>query len=245
MNGWKHAGILAHSAEGAALCFRTFCQEGFRALGEHEHPDVTLTATAMARSMEAWESGDHATIRGILLEGVQRLASAGAHFFVCPDNTAHIALEVDGAPFPIPCLHIADVVAERAKQDGRRKVGLLGTKYLVRSEVYPAALASRGIEAVRPDARSIELVSRVIFGELVNGVFTEESRKAFIAIIHNFAAQGCDAVGLVCTEIPLLVTPDVSPLPLLDSTRLQAASALRIAIGQEPLPTWRCDGAPR
>ena len=98
----KHLGILAHSAEGAALCFRTFCQEGFRELGEHQHPDVTLDCIAMARSMPAWDAGDYAAIRATLAESVQRLARAGAEFFVCPDNTAHQALELrtrDAVPF--------------------------------------------------------------------------------------------------------------------------------------------------
>src|SRR5262249_37762496 len=84
----RHLGILAHSAEGAALCFRSFCQEGFRELGPHEHPDVTMDCIALARSMPAWERGDHGAIRDTLAESVDRLARAGADFFVCPDNTA-------------------------------------------------------------------------------------------------------------------------------------------------------------
>jgi hypothetical protein len=82
----RHLGVLAHSSEGAALCFLTFCQEGFRELGAHQHPDVTMDCIAMGRSMPAWEAGEHQSIRATLAESVERLARSGAEFFVCPDN---------------------------------------------------------------------------------------------------------------------------------------------------------------
>jgi aspartate racemase len=234
-----HAGILAHSAEGAALCFRTFCQEGFRRLGPHEHPDVTLDCIALARSMSAWESGDHAMIRNTLALSVRRLAAAGADFFVCPDNTAHMALELPGTDLAIPGLHIAEVVAERAARHGYRRIGVLGTKYLMDGPIYPRVLASRGIAVEVPDQDDRRTVSQIIFDELVNGVITDSSRKTYIQIIDRLSACGCDAVALVCTEIPLLVTPDISPLPTLDSTRLLARAAVEVAIGARPMPTWR------
>ncbi len=234
-----HLGIVAHSAEGAALCFRTFCQEGFRELGPHEHPDVTLDFIALARSMPAWENGDHDTIRRTLSVSVDRLARAGADFFVCPDNTAHQALERPGPEFALPGLHIAEVVADRAALDGRTRVGVLGTGFLMNGPVYPRALAERGIACEVPEERDRQTVSRIIFEELVNGVFTETSRNSYVRVIEELAARGCDAVALACTEIPLLVTPEVSPLPTLDSTRLLARAAFEAAVGHRPLPVWR------
>jgi aspartate racemase len=235
----KHLGILAHSVEGASLCLRAFCQEGFRELGEHQHPDVTLDAVALARSMPAWDAGNYAAVREILAQSVERLSRAGAEFFVCPDNTAHIALEHDGPSLPLPGLHIAEVVAERARADGRRRVGVLGTRYTMAGPVYPRALAARGVAAEVPDPRERELIHRVIFEELVNGVFDARSRREYVRVIAGLAERGCDAVALVCTEIPLLVAPEDSPLPTLDSTRLLARAAFEVAIGQQPLPTWR------
>ncbi|GAA1861008.1 aspartate/glutamate racemase family protein [Actinomadura bangladeshensis] len=235
----RHLGILAHSAEGAALCFRAFCQEGFRELGPDDHPDVTLDLIALARSMPAWEAGDHDAVRAILAESVRRLAAAGADFFVCPDNTAHLALERPGDDLALPGLHIARVVADRAARDGRTRVGVLGTRYTMDGPVHPRELAARGIAAEVPDAADRETVHRIIFDELVNGVFTEESRREYVRIIGRLADRGCDAVALVCTEIPLLVTPGVSPLPTLDSTRLLARAAFDAAVERRPLPTWR------
>ncbi|GAA2161622.1 aspartate/glutamate racemase family protein [Actinomadura napierensis] len=235
----EHLGILAHSAEGAALCFRAFCHEGFRELGPDDHPDVTLDLIALARSMPAWAAGDHDAVRAILAESVRRLAAAGATFFACPDNTAHMALERLRDDLALPALHIAQVVAGRAARDGRRRVGVLGTRYTMDGPVYPRELAAHGIEAVVPDAADRARVHEIIFAELVNGVVTEESRREYVRIIERLAGRGCDAVALVCTEIPLLVTPEVSPLPTLDSTRLLARAAFETAAGRAPLPSWR------
>jgi aspartate racemase len=235
----RHLGVLAHSAEGAALCFLAFCQEGFRRLGPHQHPDVTLDCIALARSMPAWDEGDHRTIRETLSISVQRLARAGADFFVCPDNTAHMALEQPGPELALPGLHIAEVVAEQAARDGRRRVGVLGTSYLMDGPLYPRAFASRGIAAELPGRDDRRLVNAVIFDELVNGVVTEAARREYLRVIGQLAARGCDAVALVCTEIPLLVMPDASPLPTLDSTRLLAHAAFDVAVGDAALPAWR------
>jgi aspartate racemase len=235
----RHLGILAHSIEGATLCFRAFCHQGFRELGPHDHPDVTLDCIAMARSMPAWEAGDTAPIRPILGASVERLAAAGADFFVCPDNSAHLALEEPGPPFALPGLHIAEVVADRAARDGRRRVGVLGTRFTMEGPIYPRELARRGIAAEIPEAGARAVLHRIIFDELVNGVFTAESRRAYVEVIEALAERGCDAGALVCTEIPLLIAPDDSPLPTLDSTRLLAEAAFEVSVERRPPPAWR------
>jgi aspartate racemase len=235
----KHLGLLAHSTEGAALCFRTFCQEGFRRIGPHDHPDVTIDCIAMARSMAAWDAGDYLPIRSTLARSADRLARAGADFFVCPDNTAHLALEQPGADLALPGLHIAEVVAQQAARDGQRRVGVLGTRYTMDGPVYPAALAACGIAAEMPEPDDRALINKIIFDELVNGVFTDRSRAEYVRVIAQLADRGCDAVALVCTEIPLLVTPEVSPVPTLDSTRLLARAAFGVAVEERAMPTWR------
>lgn len=235
----KHIGILGHSFEGATLCFRTACLEGVKHSGPHMHPHITMTCSPMGLVLEAWEHGDNRKLRAFFMDDVKKLAAAGCEFFVCPDNTAHIALESDGEPFPIPSLHIGEVVAEQAKRDGRTKVGILGTKYTMAGPVYPGALGRRGIDWAVPDEADRKLIDDIIFNELCLGVFADESRDAYVQIIGKLKAEGCDAVALVCTEIPLLITQDVSPLPILDSTRLLAAAAVEVALGERPMPEWR------
>ena len=235
----RHVGILGHSVEGASLCLRALCQRAFEELGPHRHPDVTLDVIEMARSMAAHESGDHGAVRAILAESARRLARAGAEFFACPDNTAHMALEAHGPAFELPGLHIVEVVAEEAARRGYRRVGILGTKYTMTGPLYPRALSARGLAFEVPEDVERRLIDDIIFGELVNGVFTAESRRRYVEIIAGLRERGCDAAALVCTEIPLLVGPGDSPLPTLDSTRLLAEAAFEVAIGRRALPSWR------
>jgi aspartate racemase len=232
-----HIGILAHSADGAALCFLEIVRESARRLGAHEHPEITLSILPMGPTLEHYEDNDLAAARDYLSRTAQRLADAGCDFFVCPDNTAHIALEVPRKPLPLPGLHIAEIVAERATADGRTTVGLLGTRWTMEGSVYPAAFVRHGIGMRTPPPADRALVDDVIFRELCQGVLSDASRAEYVRIIEGLKAEGCDAVALSCTEIPLLITPEVSPLPTLDSTRLLARAAVAAALG-ERTPTW-------
>jgi aspartate racemase len=231
-----HIGILAHSADGAALCFLEMVREGARRLGAHEHPEITMSILPMGPALEWYRDGDLERVRVHLTQSARRLADAGCDFLVCPDNTAHIALERPGDPLPLPALHIAEIVAERARADGRRCVGLLGTRWTMEGPVYPGAFARCGIGMKTPPAEDRALVDRVIFDELTQGRITDASRGEYLRIIR--ALEGCDAVALSCTEIPLLVTPEVSPLPTLDSTRLLAHAAVDAALSGRT-PAWR------
>jgi aspartate racemase len=235
----KHIGILAHSFEGATLCFRTACLEGVKRLGPHMHPHITMTCSPMALVLEAWERGDNEKLREFFMEDAKKLAAAGCDFFVCPDNTAHIALESEGEQFPIPGLHIGEVVAEQAAAGGRKKVGILGTKYTMTGPVYPGALGRRGIDWAVPNESDLKIVDDIIFDELCLGVVSDDARDAYVNVIDKLKADGCDAAALVCTEIPLLITQEVSPLPILDSTRLLAAAAVEVSLGERPMPEWR------
>lgn len=235
----KHIGILAHSAEGATLCYRTAWLEGVRRLGDHNHPEITLTGVAMHHALPAWERGDLDQVRHLFVQDMIKLEAAGSDFFILPDNTAHIALEAPGEPFPIPCLHIAEVVAGQARSDERRRIGILGTKWTMEGRVYPAAFERAGLEWEIPDPEDRQIIHRVIFEELCLGVFTDSSRAEYVRIIRSLAERGCDAVALVCTEIPLLITAETSPLPILDSTRLLARAAVAVAVGECPMPNWR------
>jgi len=227
----QHIGIVACSAEGAALCYRTICVEGAGLVGRHAHPEVSMHTYSLAQYMEPIYRNDWAAVGNLMLASAEKLASIGADFVICPDNTIHQALPHIESRSSLPWLHIADVVAEEAVRRGFRRLGLTGTKYLVESEVYPERLAKRRLDYARPDATEREECNRIIFDELVNSVVTPESVAAFQRIIARLKADGCDAVVLGCTEIPLIINDANSPLPALDSTRLLARAALRRAVG--------------
>lgn len=235
----RHAGLLAHSPDGSALAYLEYCRAGFAKNGDHRHPPITLDYIAMGESMPAWDAGDYASVRAKLAISVERLAKADCAFFFCPDNTAHIALEFAGPPLALPGLNIADVVADEAVRRGFKKVGVLGTRYTMDGPVYRRAFGARCIADAVPNAVDRETVNRIIFDELVSGVVTDPSRRAYCDVIDRLKAGGCDAVALVCTEIPLLITPEVSSLPTLDSTRLIAKAAFDVANGERAMPAWR------
>jgi aspartate racemase len=223
----KHIGIVACSAEGAALCYRTLCAEAPAFMGEHLHPEVSLHTHALGEYMVPIRSGDWHAVAELMLSSARKLAQIGAELAICPDNTIHQAFDLVAANSPIPWLHIAEAVALEARQRGFKSLGILGTKYLMTGPVYPEVLRKSGIVCEIPAEHDRELINTIIFKELVNGHFEEQSRKYFNGVIGKLRDRGCDAVVLGCTEIPLLVDPADCPLPTLDSTRLLARAALR------------------
>jgi aspartate racemase len=225
-----HVGVVGCSAEGAALCYRTLCVEGAAFMGApHAHPEVSTHTHSLATYVDCLDRGDLEGVAQLMLSSAAKLAAAGASFLVCPDNTIHQAMHLVLPRSPLPWLHIAEVVAAQAAARGFRRVGVLGTRWLVDSEVYPQALAAAGLEAVKPDAQERAELGRIIMDELVRGVCNPASTALLQRTIDGLKARGCDAVVLGCTELPLVLNDGNSALPTLDSTRLLARAALRRA----------------
>jgi len=222
----KHIGIVGCSAEGAALCYRTICTEAPAVLGRaHAHPEVSMHTHSLADYVACLEAGDLAGVAALMLSSAEKLAKAGADFLICPDNTIHQALPLVLPRSPLPWLHIAEVVAEEAVRRGYRRLGLLGTRWLVESDVYPAALAARGLECLRPSPADRAASDRVIMDERVQGKFTAEGLAIHQRVIGRLKEEGAEAVILGCTEIPLILNDGNSVLSTLDSTRLLARAA--------------------
>jgi aspartate racemase len=225
----EHIGIVACSAEGAALCYRTICADGARLLGPHAHPEVSMHTPSFAQYLLCLDRGDLRGVGELMLASAKKLASIGADFLICPDNTIHQAFEYVEPRSPRPWLHIAEVVAAEASARGFRRLALAGTRWLVDSDVYPQKLAARGLQCVRPDDADRDESNHIIMDELVYGVCKPDSIAYFQTMIGRLKDKGCDAVILGCTEIPLIIGDANSPLPTLDSTRLLARAALRRA----------------
>ena len=227
----KHIGIVGCSAEGAALCYRTICLEAEQLMGRHAHPEVTMHTIALAEYMKPIEAGaGWGSVAELMLRSAETLKRAGADFLICPDNTIHEAMPFVLPRSLLPWLHIAEEVGKEAKRRGFKKLGITGTKFLVSGPVYPEKLDQMGIAYLRPTEEQQERIHTIIFDELVRGHQTAEALTYVQQVIGEFRAQGCDAVVLGCTEIPLLVNENDSPLPTLDSTRTLARAALRHAI---------------
>lgn len=223
-------GIVACSAEGAALCYRTLCAEAPGLAGRpYAHPDILLHGHSLADYVQRLQADDIEGLGALMLSSAHHLAEAGAEFLICPDNTIHQALPHIETRSPLPWLHIADEVARHAAQQGLRRVAVMGTRWLTESEVYPTALSARGLQCVRPDADTRATIDRIIMDELVKGVQRSSSIDRLCKIAAQLRLDGCDGIALACTELPLVLDDTNCGMPTLDSTRLLARAALRRA----------------
>ena len=232
----QHIGIVACSAEGAALCYRTICTEGAQFLGPHAHPEVTMHTPSLREYVRCLEGDDWEGVGELMLASAAKLAKVGADFLICPDNTIHQALPYVEPRSPLPWLHIAEVVAVEASARGFRRLGLTGTRWLVDGPVYPDRLLARGLEYVLPTPQERTEMNRIIMDELVCGIFKPAAATYFQDVAQRMQQRGCDAVILGCTEFPLIISDANSPLPTLDSTRLLSLAALRRAVHDRPRP---------
>jgi aspartate racemase len=226
----KHIGIVACSAEGAALCYRTIGEESGQFMGEYFHPEISMHTHSLGDYMVPITKGDQQKIAELMLSSTDKLARSGADFVICPDNTIHEAYSIIEDQSPLPWLHIAEVVAQKSAESGFKRCVVLGTKYLMEGPVYPQALHKFGVDYLIPSKTDREKIDSIIFNDLVHGKITESNRIYFNEVIQNLKNDGGDAAILGCTEIPLLVDPNDCPLPTLDSTRLLARAAINFAI---------------
>jgi len=231
MRAAKHIGIVAGSAEGAALCYRTICIEGATLVGSYDHPEVSIHTVPCGEYIRPGLAGRWEEVGRLLLSSGRKLASIGADLLICPDNTLHQGLDFVIQESPVPWLHIAQEVATIAAERRFTRLGILGTRGLTEGAVYPARLSARGIAWEFPKPEDRLRIDELIMGELIYGRFDASTRSYFQDVIRAFEDRGCDAVVLGCTELPLLIGEEDSSLPALDSTRILARAALRESIG--------------
>ena len=227
----RHIGIVACSAEGAALCYTTVCTEAPELMGrKHAHPEVSMHTHPFSDYVRLLDSGKWEGVAALMLSSEDKLAKAGAQLVICPDNTIHRVFDQVAAKAKLPWLHIAEEVAKEAGRRGYKKIGLIGTAITMDSSFYQDKLAKHDITVVLPDQKDRKLIDRIIFDELVAAQFTAESRAYFTGLITEMRSAGCEGVALGCTEVPLIITEENSPLPILDSTRLLARAALKASL---------------
>lgn len=219
-----HIGIVAGTADGAALCYRTLCHEAERLHDRRAQPEITLHALPLEAYLTSIDAEDWVGVAALMSRSASILAQAGAEVIVCPNNTLHRAFEFTRSS--VPWLHIATAVGAEAVRQGFRQVGLLGTQVVMEGTVYQPIFARSGIEIVVPSAPERIDLDRIIRTELIRGTYLPQSRQYVEDVISAMAGDGADAVILGCTELPLLLSDARSRLPLLDSTRLLARAAL-------------------
>lgn len=232
----QHIGIVACSAEGAALCYRTVCAEAPPLLGPHMHPEISMHTHCLGEYMQAIERDDWNAVAELMLDSARKLEQCGADFLIAPDNTIHRAFAQVVEASPLPWLHIAEEVAAAAREHSFRRLAILGTRSTMEGPVYSEVLTRLAIDYRIPSPLDRGRIDQIIFNELVGGIYRSDSLGIIAGVVSRMKSEGCDAVVLGCTELPLLIGNESSPLPVLDSTRLLARAALRRATTAAPAP---------
>ena len=235
MPDWRETrtiGIAACSGPGAALCYQTITAECGKLLGSHHHPEIILHSLSFGEYYHLLEEGDWPAIAELLSDSCSKLCTLGADFVICPDNTVHEAMNHSDLETKLPWIHIAEVVAGEASSRGFKRLGIIGTRYLMEGPVYSDKLIPFGIEPITPSTDERGTINSLIFDRLVFNQVTEPDRLALLSVIERLHHEDqCDAIVLGCTELPLILNDDFSPLPILDSTRLLARAAIARATG--------------
>lgn len=232
VNVAKHIGIVAVSPEGSALCYRDIYRRAQALMGDEGHPVVTLHNERLEDYINAILRDDWHTIGDMLTRSARVLALAGAEFCITPDNVVQHGVELARHTSPIPWLTMTDLVAEKVAADGRKTVGIIGTKLVMFGSTYQTMLGIKGVKVITPEARDADAIDSIIFRELIHGEIREESRELFISAMKRLADRGADGVILGCSEAPLLVPAEKAPLPAYDAVGLLADSAVHYSIGR-------------
>lgn len=232
----KHIGIVAVSPEGSALCYREIFRHAAQVIGDHGHPLVTLHNEPLEKYVAAVLRDDWEAVGQMLLTSSRFLAACGAEFCIVPDNLMQHGIHLAETVSPIPWLKMTDLVAERVKQDGRKVVGLIGTKRVMLGSTYQTHLGLKGVRVEIPAEDDADVLNEIIFRELLYGLARPESQKKVLNIASRLAERGCEGIILGCSEAPLLISPENSPLPVYDATDLLAEEAVRCSIGDRAMP---------
>jgi len=223
----RHIGIAAVSPEGAAVFYTQLSRHLSKMLPPNQHPRITIHNEPLSAYIDAIRRDDWHAVGELLRRSAETLGRCGAEFCLSPDNIVQHATHLAESGSPIPWLTMTDLVAQAVGKDGRRTVGVVGTKMVTSSSTYQTPLGLRGIHVLPPEPEEAETLDQIIFGELLYGHIRPESRQAVLGIIHHLKDRGCEAVILACSEAPLMVTGETSSLPVYDAADILAESAVR------------------
>lgn len=222
-----HIGIVGVSPEGAGVFYRQLAHQIERLLPPDQRPRVTLHNEPLEEYLVALRRQDWHAVGALLRRSADILARCGAKFCVTPDNAVQHAVPLAQAGSSIPWITIGDLVSQAVERDARRVLGVVGTKWVTTGGTYQTILGLKGIQVLAPEADEAEILDRIILEELLHGHIRPESRNTVVGIIQHFAGRQCDGVILACSEAPLLVTAEISPLPVYDAGDILAEGAAR------------------
>lgn len=225
-NSNNHIGIVGVSPEGASIFYRLLSRHAGRLRAPNDQPRISLHNEPLSVYLDAIRNNDWHAVGKHLRKSAEHVARCGAGFCLTPDNAVQHGVQLAEVGSPIPWLTMPDLVGEAVNQDKRKVVGILGTKLVMHSSTYQTHLGLRGIQVLAPDARQAEFVDRVIFDELIYGYSRPESHAMLVNIVLSLREQGCEAIVLASSELPLVLGEESCPLPLYDSAEILAEAAV-------------------
>ncbi|MGF1514601.1 MAG: aspartate/glutamate racemase family protein [Elainellaceae cyanobacterium] len=227
----KTIGLLGGmSWESTELYYRLINQGVKRRLGGLHSAQIALVSVDFQGIEALQHRGDWAQAGVVLAQAAQRVAAAGADFLLICTNTMHKVAPQIGGSIDIPILHIADATADRVRQAGLQRVGLLGTRFTMEQDFYRGRFDRYGIEVIIPPEDDRRIVHRVIYEELCLGEVKTESRQTYLRIIEALRTQGAQGAIAGCTEIGTLVQQSHVAVPLFDTTAIHAEAAVAMAL---------------
>ncbi|UVL37954.1 aspartate/glutamate racemase family protein [Pseudomonas sp. B21-040] len=219
------------SWESSAEYYRLINQQVRDQLGPLRSAQLLMYSVDFGPVEQAQHAGRWDDAAAMLVDAAQRLQAGGAECVVLCTNTMHkVAAQIQAA-INIPFLHIADPTGQAAVDAGTLKVGLLGTAFTMEQDFLKDRLSAMGLTVLVPEAEERQAVHRIIYDELCVGVISDTSREVYQQVIESLTQRGAQAIILGCTEIGLLIKPEHSALPLLDTTELHAQAAVAFALG--------------
>jgi aspartate racemase len=221
-----HLGIVGVSSEGAALFYRNLARQASNVRSPTDQPKISIHAEPLAEYLAAIRRDDWHAIGRLLRKSADMLASCGAQCVMTPDNAVQHGVQLAEVGSPIPWLTMPQLVGEAIAKDNRKRVGIIGTKMVCFSSTYQTQLGLQGIRVSPPNEADANTIDEIIFGELIFGYARPESIEKVRTILAGMAASGCEAIILASSELPLIVSEGVSPLPVYDSNELLAHAAL-------------------
>ena len=228
----KRIGILGGMTPESTITYYQHIVRSYQQrYGTQAYPEIVIYSVSFQQIEDWMEADEWEPVGDVLAGGLHRLAAAGAEFAVMASNTVHLLFDRLERASPLPLISIVDVTGRAIERAGIRTVGLLGTRFTMEKPFYADGLARRGIRTIVPDREEREDIHRVIMRELSHGELRDDSRRRYLEIIANLVRQGAEGAVLGCTEIPLLVKPEHTTVPVFDTAVLHADEALAYALG--------------
>ena len=210
--------------------YKLINEEVNRRLGGHTTARIIINSVNFKILVDFNEANDWVGVEKYIGGLANDLENAGAECLLLGANTLHKIADNISKRINIPIIHVAKETAKVIQAKGLKKVALLGTKVTMTSDFYKDILSDNGIKMIIPDEKDMELIHYSIYEEFSKGIFSDEMKSNYLRIIETLKKQNVEGIILGCTEIPILIKPEDSNLPLFNTTEIHVNAAVNFSL---------------